>query len=138
MWLTICTHEFLQLLLQHCLQLVYIQNHHSTLVWKGGTHELHCVGIHTGWVQRTNPLCVPIQCNEWVPSFRTRVKCGVFITYFLYYILHQTIRKFTWGKQEETTKKWSRNYFLLKVVFISKLCTWVTDIIQTFLTIYQL
>ena len=30
--------------------MLYIQNQHGTLVWKEGTHELHCVGKHTGWV----------------------------------------------------------------------------------------
>ena len=43
----------------------HLQNHNAALVWKKR--------IHTGWVQRMNPGCVPAQCNIWVYSFQNAI-----------------------------------------------------------------
>ena len=93
---------------------VYKENHHETLVWKKRTHELHSIGLHSGWVRGMNPVvCIPQNVTNGFFPVRPEsnvvlyLSCTICITYKI-----KQFKKFTWAKLEQRIKEWSRNYFL--------------------------
>ena len=73
----------------------------TTTTWKGGTHDLQCVGINTGWVWRTNPFCAQCSMSQIASFLPERGWMWFCIYYTLVFVIYNTFnhKKFTWSKK---------------------------------------